>query len=105
MNKDTALKLMAEYAEVFKENGEQDRVITEIATRFPEDGSESKSMRWLGFMQGIIYSRGLCTLDEVKQHSMKQVVDPEDFRFQKRKSAIDIYNDRLAEMRGKDGDS
>ena len=105
MTKDTALKLIAEYADVFEYNGEDDRVITEIASRFPEDGSESKSMRWLGFMQGIIYSRGLCTLDEIKGHSMKQVVDPEDFRFEKRRTAIEVYNDRLAEMRGEDGDS
>jgi hypothetical protein len=98
MTKDIALKLLAEYAAVFKEAGEDDKTITEIAQRFPEEGSEAKAMRWLGFMQGIVYDRKLCTLEQIKAHSMKQEVDPEDFEFPVRRSPLDIYNERIAQM-------
>ena len=69
MTKETAVKLMGEYAQVFREAGEQDTTLTEIDTRWPEDGSEKKAMRWLGFMQGALYTKGLFTLDDVKEHS------------------------------------
>lgn len=37
--------------------------------RFPEDGSDHKSMRWLGFVQGVLVMAGIYSLDAVKEHS------------------------------------
>jgi hypothetical protein len=44
-----------------------------IRARFPQDGSEAKAMRWLGFCQGVLHERGIFTLDELKQHSLSRV--------------------------------
>lgn len=75
MTKDDALLLIERYGEHLKKHGEEDPVLTEIRSRFPEDGSEKKAMRWLGFMQGALYmlkrfghGRGF-TLDALKDHS------------------------------------
>lgn len=45
-----------------------------MPTRFPENGSEKKAMRWLGFMQGALWAAGVFTLDELKEHSRTKVV-------------------------------
>jgi hypothetical protein len=70
MTKERALRLVQQYAAVFRTTGEWDTTLTEIADRWPEDGSEQKAMRWLGFVQGVAYARGLFTLEEIKEHSM-----------------------------------
>lgn len=71
MTKDTAIELVRQYAEIAYLSGMRDPTIVEIHTRWPEDGSERKAMRWLGFMQGVLYSNHLCTLDELKEHSRR----------------------------------
>jgi hypothetical protein len=69
MDKDTALALLRQYADIAFDQGTSDPTITRIYERWPEDGSERKAMRWLGFMQGIMYARGFFTLEELKDHS------------------------------------
>lgn len=39
--------------------------------RWPEDGSERKAMRWLGYAQGVLVATGVYSLEEVKEHSRK----------------------------------
>jgi exonuclease I len=40
------------------------------ARTFVETDRVEKAMRWLGFLQGALWSHGYCTLDELRQHSM-----------------------------------
>jgi len=47
-----------------------------IAARFPEDGSEKKAMRWLGYAQGVAHALGYYSLDEIKAHSRDRVITP-----------------------------
>jgi hypothetical protein len=73
MTKDQALALIEMYADRCRSSTNPmlaaDSVLTEIRQRWPEDGSENKAMRWLGFMQGALYSDGEFDLDELKEHS------------------------------------
>jgi len=70
MTRSDALYLLKLYARrVCPRAGIDDPVLSGIYDRFPTDGSEAKAMRWLGFMQGALYARGVFTLDEVKDHS------------------------------------
>lgn len=48
-------------------------IVAGMRERFPEDGSEKKAMRWLGFAQGIMVATGLFPLERVKQHSKEKV--------------------------------
>ncbi len=34
-----------------------------------EDAKAEKIMRWLGFVQGVLYAVGLYTVEELKEHS------------------------------------
>lgn len=74
MTKDEALELMDQYCSIVKELGGKDEIVTGLRSRFPEDGSTSKAMRWLGFMQGVLYITGIFKLDELKVHSRDKVV-------------------------------
>jgi hypothetical protein len=40
------------------------------AQTFVDANRVEKAMRWLGFLQGTLWSHGYCTLDELKRHSM-----------------------------------
>jgi len=73
MTKDTALRLIEQYTAVFKSQGLPDTA-SELAQRWPQDGSEKKAMRWLGFAQGVAYCSGIYTLDELKEHSRRGYV-------------------------------
>lgn len=46
-----------------------DEVIVGLAENFPEEGSEDEANQLLGFMQGVLWLRGVFTLDEIKSHS------------------------------------
>jgi hypothetical protein len=35
----------------------------------PHDPHREKFMRWLGFMQGVMYAEGVYTIDQMKQHN------------------------------------
>lgn len=76
VKKETADDLIRWYADVFAERME-DEVFSEIVDRWdaipPEDRSESKTMRWLGFAQGAAVALGVFTLDEIKEHSRRAV--------------------------------
>lgn len=37
--------------------------------QFLVDGKREELMRWLGFLQGILWSEGIFTLDELKNHN------------------------------------
>ena len=74
MTKDEALDLMDQYCSLVKELGGHNETVTGLRSRFPEDGSEKKAMRWLGFMQGILYITEIFTLEELKVHSRDKVV-------------------------------
>jgi hypothetical protein len=73
----TALKLIRRYTDEFKAEfghiNAHDAVLTELADRFPEDGSKNKAMRWLGFAQGVSYEMGMYSLDELKEHSREAI--------------------------------
>ena len=74
MTKDEALDLMDQYCSLVKELGGHNETVTGLHSRFPEDGSEKKAMRWLGFMQGVLYITEIFTLEELKVHSRDKVV-------------------------------
>jgi len=74
MTKDQALSLIQEYCTVLEDLNEPDVVLTELLKRWPEDGSENKSMRWLGFIQGALYAYGYFSLEEIKKHSKEKTV-------------------------------
>lgn len=76
MTKDTAVKLIGEYSDVFKKRGMSDTA-SGLADRWPGHGTERKAMRWLGFAQGIAWSNGVFTLDEIKEHSRRGYVEDE----------------------------
>jgi hypothetical protein len=40
------------------------------AQTFVDSNRVEKAMRWLGFLQGVLWSHGYCTLDELKRHSL-----------------------------------
>lgn len=65
MNKEQALKLI----DLYSKYPASPSTVRNIIDRFPEDGSEKKSMRWLGYCQGVLVSTGVFNLDEVKDHS------------------------------------
>lgn len=70
MTKDTAVSLVREYSKIFKESGLSETA-SELSDRWPEDGSERKAMRWLGFAQGVAWHAGVFTLEELKEHSRR----------------------------------
>jgi hypothetical protein len=74
MTKDEALDLVDQYCSLVKELGGHNEIVTGLRSRFPEDGSEKKAMRWLGFMQGVLYITEIFTLEELKIHSRDKVV-------------------------------
>ena len=93
MDKPTALNLINQYADRLAawaarphgrwahEQSSVERTLWEtvhdaigMPDRWPEDGSERKAMRWLGYMQGVAVACGLFTLDEVKEHSRRGYV-------------------------------
>ena len=65
MNKNQALELLVVYSHLEIE----DSPIQGMRFRFPEDGSEAKAMRWLGFAQGWLVASDVYTLEECKLHS------------------------------------
>jgi len=71
MTRDTALRLLAEYEQHIP-------ALDGMRARFPDDGSEAKAMRWLGYAQGIAVGCGAYSLDEVESHSRDGVVSPPD---------------------------
>lgn len=85
MTRETALKMLSQYCDAIKTGmwitgGEMPPVMKDaagMADRFPEDGSEKKAMRWLGYMQGVLVCSQVFSLDEVKEHSKRGSVHPE----------------------------
>jgi len=79
MNKSEALHLIKEYcaAAVRLSWGE---AITGLRSRFPDDGSENKAMRWLGFIQGVHFARGSYSLESLKDHSRVKAVPSGDLQ-------------------------
>ena len=63
MNKLTALRLLSEYKQ------RHTVMLHGYCESFPENGSEKKAMRWLGFVQGMLVAHGIYRLAEVKEHS------------------------------------
>jgi hypothetical protein len=39
------------------------------AIRFVEEGRRDKAMRWLGFIQGVLWVQRIYTIDELKLHN------------------------------------
>ena len=81
MTRAEALSLLGEYCERLHNAGAWVGTLGDavgMAARFPEDGSEAKAMRWLGYMQGVLVASGVYSLDEVKEHSRRKwVVAPD----------------------------
>ena len=87
MTKAQALSLLREYCEGIKKredsiflyptrNGPALRVAMGMADRFPEDGSKSEAMRWLGYMQGVLVCSTWFTPAAVMQHSKNKTLNP-----------------------------
>jgi len=76
MTKETALNLIKEYTEIFRDRGLPE-IASALHDRWPEDGSEKKAMRWLGFAQGVAWSSDLFSLEDIKMHSMRGSVKGE----------------------------
>lgn len=38
--------------------------------RFLKENRVEKTMRWLGFVQGVLYSHGFFSIDELRRHNM-----------------------------------
>lgn len=74
MTKDDALNLIGQYCTHLREHGEPDDTLSHLDARFPDDGSEKKAMRWLGFMQGALYMKGIFSLEDLKDHSRTKKV-------------------------------
>jgi hypothetical protein len=66
MTKETALLMIAEYQKYAIDRLDP---LDGIRSRFPENGSKNKAMRWLGFCQGLLVARNVYTLEEIKEHS------------------------------------
>lgn len=64
-----ALTMLAEYEQYVPP-------IRGMRARFPEDGSERKAMRWLGYAQGVASALDIYTVDELREHSRNGVVSP-----------------------------
>jgi len=79
MKRSEAIHMMHAYGEYVAEHVPSNAhpVLTDLAEmpkRFPEDGSEDKAMRWLGYMQGVLASNGVFTLEELKIHNRDKTV-------------------------------
>jgi hypothetical protein len=70
VTKDTAITMLGQYCDFLRYQTQcTDPTLIYADKRFPEDGSEKKAMRWLGFIQGAVYARGYFTLEQIKAHS------------------------------------
>ena len=79
MTKEEALELIDQYCTVLKKDVvEYHEILTGLRDRFPRDGNEAKAMRWLGFMQGSLWTHGIYPLDELKRHSKERKVLPSE---------------------------
>lgn len=94
MTKDEALQLIKNYCEYLKVSGEVDSTLTDLIDRFPDTGSEAKAMRWLGFIQGALYHKGLFKLDDLKTHNKYKYIcswsELKDFYYE-----LDIKNQQI----------
>ena len=71
MKRKTALGMISDYADYARRQGDTCSTVTDVMNRWPADGSTDKAMRWLGFMQGVMWSAGYYTLAEIKAHSRR----------------------------------
>jgi hypothetical protein len=88
MTKTQALKLMNFYAQWLR----RDRLLDDIRDayvrhligmpeRVTDAFSDSKTMRWLGFMQGALWMTRRFTLEELKEHSREAAADEHTSRW------------------------
>jgi len=75
MTKDQAIKLIAAYCSELERVGSDDKNLKEIINRW-KGGSESKVMRWLGYLQGALHYSSVYSLEELKAHSRLVSLDP-----------------------------
>lgn len=73
MTRDEALAMIEEYATICAKHADEDVVLDAamMPDRWPVDGNESKAMRWLGYIQGVLVRDGVFTLEQVKDHSRR----------------------------------
>ena len=48
-------------------------MVDRIIPLIEEQNKIEKGMRWLGFIQGVFWTKGYSTIDELKGHSRKEV--------------------------------
>lgn len=46
--------------------------------KFIDAGKIDKAMRWLGFLQGVLWARGIYSLDDLRNHSRPDPVDTDE---------------------------
>jgi hypothetical protein len=73
MTRSDALTMLAEYEQYLPR-------IRGMSSRFPEDGSDRKAMRWLGFAQGVACALGIYSVEELRTHSRERLVTPPTHR-------------------------
>lgn len=65
--------------------------------RMVADGKVEKAMRWLGFVQGAMWSTGFRTIDEMRHDNMPA---GEEFRERKVEPAAKLWHVRVSVSRG-----
>lgn len=74
MNKHIAMNMVRDYGVIAHDHPATDEpVLTEMFDRW-KNGSEAKANRWLGFVQGAMFARGVFTLEDLKNHSRRHCV-------------------------------
>lgn len=78
MTKDKLSNVIVKYKkfiEVIRKDGIQSNVLDHVYDMIPkiqgfiEEGRIEKAYRWLGFMQGVMWTEGLFTIEELKKHN------------------------------------
>lgn len=64
------------YTHMGRVSAQMMRHALDMAVRFPENGSESKAMRWLGHLQGCLRFAHWYSLEELKTHSKNKTLAP-----------------------------
>ena len=42
---------------------------------YVDDGRVDKGMRWLGFVQGVLWGRGIYTISQMQKHNLDEFLD------------------------------
>jgi hypothetical protein len=64
------IELYRQKLETLDQSNEQIAYLSNMLTRFPSVAKhQDKAMRWLCFMQGVFWSNGIYSIEELKKHN------------------------------------